>query len=166
MEVIVVTRKYEYYEESYSEIIGVTQSEEKADELIQKDKSKRDHKLMSRDEYFSIKKIIDYKKYDILKNEKNCPKNGGTLAKFKYDQLSKKDKEHYDKLKENYDGVTITSDVYYNMSDEERYHFHCLLVYGIDNIPYDDFKQVEEFYLEDNENPQDIYYHKDKFEVQ
>ena len=53
MEVIVVKRKYNYWEDSYTKILGVCMTNEKADELIEIDIHKDDHPEMDKESWLA-----------------------------------------------------------------------------------------------------------------
>ena len=166
MEVIVVIRKYDQWEMSYKKILGVCYTEEKADELIEKDKHKDDHPLINKNRWFSLNESCYNSKNSLINNETNSPKNGGFLNKFHYNNLNKISKLAYDYLKEKYNGKSFTIEVWHEMDNIDEFKLFQLLGYYTD-ITFEEYKELDEFYSsgEASEDPEDIYYIKEKFEV-
>ena len=128
MEVIVVKRKYDQWEDSYTKILGVCITDEKADELIETDIHKDDHPLMSKDGWFNTYFYCVNKRKDLAHHESCGKKKGGFLNKFHYDQLNKTRRHAYDILKEKYSDCTLTDDVMYKFSKED--HFYLMQLIG------------------------------------
>lgn len=167
MEVIVVKRKYSYWEDSYTKILGVCMTDEKADELIEIDMHKDDHPDMSKDSWLACKHYFKRQKENLLNNEKNGPKKSGFLNRFNYDGLNKTAKHAYDELKKKYDGVRFTYDILWDMDELEQYYLNQIIDRDLKNISFEKYQELDEWYSnrEHSEDPEDIYYDKERFEV-
>lgn len=167
MEVIVVKRKYSYWEESYTKILGVCMTDEKADELIEIDMHKDDHPDMSKTSWLACEHYFKRQRENLLNNEKNSPKKSGFLNRFNYDGLNKTAKHAYDELKKKYDGVRFTFGIWCDMDELEQYYLNQILDRYLKNISFEKYKELDEWYSsrEHSEDPEDIYYDKERFEV-
>ena len=167
MEVIVVKRKYKYWEESYTKILGVCMTDEKADELIEIDMHKDDHPEMDKKSWLACEHYFKRQRENLLNNEKNSPKKSGFLNRFNYDGLNKTAKHAYDELKKKYDGARFTYGLWCDMNELEQYYLNQILDRDLKNISFEKYKELDEWYLskEHSEDPEDIYYDKEKFEV-
>lgn len=166
MEVIVVIRKYDYYEDSYKKILGVCMTESKADELIESDMHKDDHPLMNKNRWFGCQESCYETKNSFINNEITSPKRGGFLNKIHYSNLNKVSKLSYDYLKEKYEGKNLTIEVWREMSDIDEFRLFQILGYYTD-ITFEEYKELDDWYStrEHSEDPEDIYYDKERFEV-
>lgn len=167
MKVIVVKRKYSYWEESYTKILGVCMTNEKADELIEIDMHKDDHPDMSKDSWLACEHYFKRQKENLLNNEKNSPKKSGFLNRFNYDGLNKTAKHAYDELKKKYDGTRFTYGILCDMDELDLYYLNQILDGDLKNISFEKYKELDEWYLseEHSEDPENIYYDKEVFEV-
>ena len=167
MEVIVVKRKYSYYEDSYTKILGVCMTDEKADELIEIDRHKDDHPDMSKDSWLACKRYFKQKRDSLLNNEKNSPKKSGFLNRFNYDGLNKTAKHAYDELKKKHNGVRFNYGLWGNMDELERYYLNQIMDGDLKNISFETYQELDDWYSsrEHSEDPEDIYYDKERFEV-
>ena len=167
MEVIVVKRKYNYWEDSYTKILGVCMTDEKADELIEIDMHKDDHPDMSKDSWLFCEHYFKQQRENLLNNEKNSPKKSGFLNRFNYDGLNKTAKHAYDELKKKYDGARFTYGLWCDMDELERYYLNQIIDGDLKNISFETYQELDDWYSsrEHSENPEDIYYDKERFEV-
>ena len=124
MEVIVVKRKYDQWEDSYTKILGVCMTDEKADELIAIDIHKDDHPLMSKDCWFNTYFYCVNKRKDLVHNENCGRKKGGFLKRFNYDGLNKVAKHAYEELLKKYDGMTFDDHLFHKMDDLEQFYLY------------------------------------------
>lgn len=166
MEVIVVTKYYCNWDDSYSKILGVCMTNDKADELINSDINIDEHPKMPRSTWFDIKDKFREFRENLIKNEINCPKKGGFLGRFHYDGLNKYAKAAYDKLKAKYDGYKYDHELDFDMEDEEYYYLHLIFEPRLKGISYEEYEEINDWYHKHYENPENIHYSKDKFEVQ
>lgn len=167
MEVIVVKRKYDQWEDSYTKILGVCMTDEKADELIEIDMHKDDHPLMSKDGWFNTYFYCVNKRKDLAHHESCGKKKGGFLKRFHYDGLNKVAKHAYDELLKKYDGMTFDDHLYYNMDDLEQFYLYQIIDKDLTKLTFEEYNELDDWYSERecNENPDDIYYYKEKFDV-
>ena len=100
MEAFAITRSYYNYEDSYTHVIAICYTEDKCKEVIEKDKKKDNHPLMDIKTYYDEKDTVREAIKHLCKMEKSCPKKGGFLNKFHYEQLNKTRRHAYDVLKE------------------------------------------------------------------
>ena len=82
MEVIVVLKHYYNYEDSYTEIIGVRETDAEADALIEDAKKKLTHPLMSPDKWYGGWRSYRLEIERLKREERNSPKKGGWLKKY------------------------------------------------------------------------------------
>lgn len=167
MEVIVVKRKYDYYEDSYTKILGVCMTEDKADELIEIDKHKDDHPKMSKVSWLSHENYCYDCREKLEQNEEHSPKKSGFLNRFNYDGLNKVAKHAYDELKKKYDGMQYSFALWCKFDDIEKYYLNQIFDRDLKDISYKDYKELDEWYSirSHHEDPEDIYYYKDKYKV-
>lgn len=169
MKAIVVVKKYYNYEDSYSKILGVCSSDEKADELIEKEKHTHDHQKITRENWYALKREIRYDFEEFEEFERNSPKKGGFLKRFNYDCLYKSFKKAYDILKEKFDGRQYTSEVFREMSSQDRYCLIQLLTRAniLKDLSYDEYKEICDFFSTDDngEDPDNITYKKEEFDI-
>jgi len=166
MKVIVVERRYSYYEDSYTKVLGVCMTESKADELIEIDKHKDDHPLMNKNRWLRCQESCYETKNSFINNETISPKRGGFLNKIHYSNLNKASKLAYDYLKEKYEGKNLTIEVWREMSDIDEFRLFQIFGYYT-NITFEEYKELDDWYStrERSEDPEDIYYYKEKYEV-
>ena len=107
MEVFVVLKYYYNYEDSTTTVIGVRESEAEANALIVKNRQADNHPLVSAEDWFDGWKAYHERVDRLKKEEKNTPKKGGWLLKFHREQLSKMQKDSYDKLMEVSAGISF-----------------------------------------------------------
>jgi hypothetical protein len=167
MEVIVVRRKYDYYEDSYTKILGVCMNESKADELIEIDKHKDDHPKMNKAFWLSHENYCYDCREKLEQNEEHSPKKSGFLNRFNYDGLNKTAKHAYDELKKKYDGTRFTYSIWVDMDELERYYLNQIIDRDLKNISFETYQELDDWYSsrEHSEDPEDIYYDKERFEV-
>jgi len=167
MEVIVVRRKYDYYEDSYTKILGVCMTESKADELIEIDKHKDDHPKMSKASWLSHKKYCYNCRERLEQNEEHGPKKSGFLHRFNYEGLNKVAKHAYDELIKKYDGMQYNFGLRCTFDDIDEYYLNQIFDRDLKDISYEDYKELDEWYStrKRSEDPEDIYYYKEKYEV-
>ena len=166
MELIVVTRNYDYYDESYTQVLGVCETEATADALIEKDKKERSHPLMDTEELVAAMDMYFSQTEKISIEEKRTPKNGGWLKKFDRNQLNKGRQEIYDEL------VDAAGDMnfyrFYTEYSVDDEHMRCLLMRFLvpEFMKFTDEQIVElqSFYFQ-SEDPDRVRYHKNRFEV-
>lgn len=167
MEVIVVRRKYDYYEDSYTKILGVCMNESKANELIEIDKHKDDHPKMSKRIWLSHEKYCYDCREKLEQNEEYSPKKSGFLHRFNYDGLNKVAKHAYDELKKKYDGMQYSFALWCKFDDIEKYYLYLIFDRDLKDLSFKEYKELDEWYStrEHSEDPEDIYYYKEKYEV-
>ena len=167
MEVIIVRRKYDYYEDSYTKILGVCMNESKADELIEIDKHKDDHPKMSKASWLAHKHYCYNCRERLEQNEENGPKKSGFLNRFNYEGLNKVAKHAYDELKKKYDGMQFSFSLWCKFDDIEEYYLNLIFDRDLKDISYEDYKELDEWYStrKRSEDPEDIYYYKEKYDV-
>lgn len=165
MEVIVVTRKYSQWEDSYTKILGVCKSDELADALIEIDKHKDDHQKMSKTSWFNTCDYCVKRREDLIHNENCGKKKGGFLKRFNYDGLNKVAKHAYDELLKKYDGRIFDSHILYEMTDEDEFYLYQIFDKDLTKITFEDYTELDHWYScrEHSENPDDIYYKKERF---
>ena len=163
MKVIVVSRHYDYYEESYTEILGVRESDAEADALIEKDKNSRNHELMSAEEWFSHKAAYNSSLDGLMRVETNSPKTGGWVRRYHRENMSKACRPIYDRLCE-LSGTNSFDKVYkkYVLDDEFIWLMHQFLIPT--DLTREQFEEVSEYYC-GFENPKDVTYRKQTFDT-
>jgi len=165
MEVIVVKRRYDQWELSYSKNLGVCISDEKADELIEIDKHKDDHVKISKEHWFSCRNNFHKRVKNLLINEVSSPKKTGFLKRFNYDSLNKSAKNAYKELESKYAGRRFDDSLYYEMNDKDKFYLFQILVEGFRDISFEEYNEISHWYSSRNEDPEDIFYYKEKFEL-
>jgi hypothetical protein len=80
--------------------------------------------------------------------------------------LNKTRRHAYDILKEKYSDCTLTDDVMYKFSKEDRFYLMQLLTRCFDGLTYEQYEELNEHYSSINENPDNIHYNYKKFEIQ
>ena len=166
MEAFAVTRSYYNYEDSYTDVIAICYTEDKCKEVIEKDKKKDNHSLMDIKTYYDEKETVREAINHLCKMEESCPKKGGFLNKFHYDQLNKTRRHAYDILKEKYSDCTLTDDVMHKFSEEDRFYLMQLLTRCFEGLTYEQYEELNEHYSSINEDPEHIHYNYKKFEIQ
>lgn len=164
MEVIVVKRKYNNYEDSYTKILGVCMTESKADELIDADIHKDDHPKKDKESWLACEHYFKHQRDNLEHNELCSPKKSGFLNRYHYDGLNKTAKHAYDELKKKYDGARFTYGLWCDMDELERYYLNQIMDSGLKNISFEDYKELDDWYS-GKEDPEDIYYDKERFKV-
>jgi hypothetical protein len=166
MEVIVVTRKYNMYEESYSKILGVVTSNDLADNLIEKDKHKDDAFGMTVTEYNNKIKNINELFDKLVVNEESCPKKRGWIYRYNYDQLTKQQKNAYDIIKARWE--ELSKPPFYFFKEEltynKDYRYYMQILLGFDRSTLEEVKKMAKTF-NNCEDPDDITYKKETFEV-
>lgn len=167
MEVIVVTRFYANYEDSYTKILGVCESEDKADKLIEIDKHKDDHPKMNKESWIGCEQHFYEERRNLIHNESCGKKKGGFLKRFYYDGLNKVAKHAYDELLKKYDGMTFDDEVWNKMNDLDTFYFNQIINKDLTKLTFEEYNELDEWYSEHDryEDPENIYYHKTKYEV-
>ena len=167
MEVIVVRRKYDYYEDSYIKILGVCMTEAKADELIEIDKHKDDHPKMNKESWLACEHYFYENRKKLIHNESCGKKKGGFLKRFDYNGLNKVAKHAYEELLKKYDGMTYDDDIWYKMDNLDAFYLNQIMDKSLTKITFEDYQELDEWYSSDNrhEDPEDIYYRKTEYEV-
>ena len=167
MEVIVVSRTYYNYEDSYTKILGVVSSEEKADHLIEVDKHKDDVDGMSVTEFNEKRDAYWERLSELNKNEKGSPKKDGWIYRFNYNSLTKQQKVAYDILKAHWEELgkphlnNFTSNELYK--GDYNYYMQILLMFSRSTV--EELKKTESDFW-GKEDPEDISYKKETFAVQ
>ena len=165
MEVIVVKRRYDQWELSYSKNLGVCISDEKADELIEIDKHKDDHIKISKERWFSYRNNFHKRVKNLLKNEESSPKKTGFLNRFNYDSLNKSAKNAYKELESKYAGRRFDDNLYYEMNNKDKFYLFQILVEDFRDISFEEYNEISNWFSSRNEDPEDISYYKEKFEL-
>lgn len=168
MEVIVVTRKYFNYEDSYQIRLGVFKTDKGADAAIEKDKHKADHKLMDQAKYISCKKYFREAINRLIQLEESSPKKTGFLFRYNYDCLNKVAKKSWDELHEKFGGARFSLSLWHEFDKKDEYNLNQILDCDWKTISFDDYQDIQDWYAKDTnyEDPDDIYYVKETFEVQ
>lgn len=167
MEVIVVERNYSYWEDSYTKVLGVCMTEDKADELIEIDKHKDDHPKMNKESWLACEQRFYEERKALIHNESCNKKKGGFLKRFHYDGLNKVAKHAYDELLKKYDGMTFDDEVWNKMNDLDTFYFNQIINKDLTKLTFEEYNELDDWYSEHDhhEDPEHIYYHKTKFEV-
>ena len=89
------------------------------------------------------------------------------MNRFNYDGLNKTAKHAYDELKKKYDGARFTYDIWCNMDELEQYYLNQIIDRDLKNISFEKYQELDEWYSsrEHSEDPEDIYYDKERFEL-
>lgn len=167
MEVIVVRRKYNNYEDSYTKILGVCMTESKADELIEIDKHKDDHPKMNKESWLACEDYFYESRKNLIHNESSGKKKGGFLKRFDYNGLNKVAKHSYEELLKKYDGMTYDDFVWYKMDDLDAFYLNQIMDKSLTKITFEDYQELDKWYSSENrhEHSEDIYYYKERFKV-
>lgn len=167
MEVIVVIRKYDYYEDSYKKILGFCMTESKADELIEIDKHKDDHPKMNKESWLACEDYFYESRKNLIHNESCGKKKGGFLKRFDYNGLNKVAKHAYEELLKKYDGMTYNDDTWHKMDDLDVFYLNQIMDKSLTKITFEDYQELDKWYSSENrhENTEDIYYYKERFKV-
>ena len=167
MEVIVVKRKYDQWEDSYTKILGVCMTDKKADELIEIDKHKDDHPKMNKESWLACEHYFYEKRKNLIHNELCGKKKGGFLKRFDYNGLNKIAKHAYDELLKKFDGMTFNDEVWYKMDDLDVFYFNQIIDKDLTKLTFEEYNELDDWYSKRgrHEDPDDIYYYKEKFEV-
>lgn len=168
MEVIVVTRTYNNYEDSYTKTLGVVTSDSQANELIEKDKHKDDALGMTVTEYNNQLHIINERFNKLAINEEACPKKAGWLYRYDYNQLTKQQKIAYDIIKAGWEELgkpafRYFKEVLITYSSDYRYYMQILL--GFKRSTIEEVKNMSRTF-HNCEDPEHITYRKEKFIVE
>jgi hypothetical protein len=166
MEAFAVTRSYYNYEDSYTKVIAICYTEDKCKEIIEKDSHKHDHPLMDMKTYYDEKDEVREALNTLCEREEHCPKRGGFLNKFHYEQLNKTRRNAYNILKEKYDGLSLNSDVICSFSKEDRFYLMQLTTRCFSGLTYEQYEELNRHYSSVGEHPNHIHYSYEKFEVQ
>lgn len=163
MEVIVVTRFYDYYEESYTEVIGVRESDEEADVMIAQDKKSRDHELMSAEDWFRYDALYNRELDSLMRAETVSPKRGGWVKKYPREQISKKRLEAYDRLCKISGDKSFKVVFQENRNDDDFMWDIRQFLCHID-LTREQFDELSSYYL-GFEEPKNVTYRKEKFDT-
>ena len=167
MNVIVVSKHYNCYEESYTEILGVCSSEESADELIKNTKDLENHPLIEKERWYNLKKSFYEISNRISKEEKHSPKKGGWLKKYHIENLPKSIKDVYNKLLELSGDLSYPS-FYQKFVVNSTKNLHLLFSFFFEepfvSMTTEQFEEIENYYI-DKEDPDEVTYTKEIFEV-
>lgn len=98
MEVFVITKHYEHYDESYTEVIGVRETKLEAEALIVKERLSNDHPLCTAKDWYDGWKSFYSTTERLIREENNGPKKGGWIRKYRREQLPQEDRLLYDRL--------------------------------------------------------------------
>lgn len=170
MKVIAVKKSVRRYDPDISDyIIGIRESEAEADALIEQDKHKDDHPLMTNEEWCSLKHLYSYEVESLMKSEKCSPKRGGWLKKYPVAQISKKKRQAYDELCELSGGMSfvqffakyLSSSVYWENPFNDVYLKHKYLVTAFlvgTELTLDEYKALVEHYSEVIDSDEVSYY--------
>jgi hypothetical protein len=166
MEVIVVTRTYNNYEDSYTKTLGVVTSDNQANELIEKDKHKDDALGMTVTEYNNQLYAINERFNKLAINEESCPKKAGWLYRYDYNQLTKQQKIAYDIIKAGWEELGKPAFRYFKeeftYNSDYRYYMQILLGFRRNTI--EEVKNMSRAF-HNCEDPDHITYRKEKFIV-
>ena len=166
MEVIVVTRTYNNYEDSYTKTLGVVTSDSQANELIEKDKHKDDALGMTVTEYNNQLYAINERFNKLAINEESCPKKAGWLYRYDYNQLTKQQKIAYDIIKAGWEELGKPAFRYFKeeftYNSDYRYYMQILLGFRRNTI--EEVKNMSRAF-HNCEDPDHITYRKEKFIV-
>lgn len=166
MEVIVVTRTYNNYEDSYTKTLGVVTSDSQANELIEKDKHKDDALGMTVTEYNNQLYAINERFNKLAINEESCPKKAGWLYRYDYNQLTKQQKIAYDIIKAGWEELGKPAFRYFKeeftYNSDYRYYMQILLGFRRNTI--EEVKNMSRAF-HNCEDPDHITYKKEKFIV-
>lgn len=166
MEVIVVTRTYNNYEDSYTRTLGVVTSDSQANELIEKDKHKDDALGMTVTEYNNQLYAINERFNKLAINEESCPKKAGWLYRYDYNQLTKQQKIAYDIIKAGWEELGKPAFRYFKeeftYNSDYRYYMQILLGFRRNTI--EEVKNMSRAF-HNCEDPDHITYRKEKFIV-
>ena len=180
MKVIIVKKSVYCYEPDIQDyIIGVRETIEEADALIEKDKHKNDHPLMTNEEWCSLRHSYNHFVEDLMKCEKASPKHGGWLNKYPIEQIPKKKRLAYEKLCELNGTMSfpeffqkyLSNDVMWEEfqrtrnHDEYDAHKHLLMSFltGTE-LTLDEYKYLKKHY-EDVIDPKDVSYYKEYYDT-
>ena len=110
---------------------------------------------------------VKIERRNLIHNESCGKKKGGFLKRFHYDGLNKVAKHAYDELLKKYDGMTFDDHLFYNMDDLEQFYLYQIIDKDLTKLTFEEYNELDDLYSERdrNENPDDIYYYKEKFEV-
>lgn len=174
MKVIVVKKSVRRYDPDISDyIIGIRESEAEADALIEQDKHKDDHPLMSNEEWCSLKYRYSSEVESLMKSERCSPKRGGWLKKYPVDQISKKKRQAYDELCELSGGMSfvqffakyLSSSVYWedwqtnHSNDVYLKHKYLVTAFLVGTeLTLDEYKTLVEHYSEVIDSDKVSYY--------
>ena len=100
MEVFVITKYYNHYEESYTDVIGVRETKSEAEEFVRKDRLSNDHPLCTAKDWYDGWNSFYSQTTRLTMEEKNGPKKGGWIMKYDRNRLSNEDRVLYDRLAE------------------------------------------------------------------
>lgn len=166
MEVIVVTRTYNNYEDTYTKTLGVVTSDSQANELIEKDKHKDDALGMTVTEYNNQLSIINECLNKLAINEETCPKKAGWLYRYDYNQLTKQQKIAYDIIKAGWEELGKPSFRYFKevLTYNRDYRYYMQILLGFKRNTIGEVKSMSRIF-QNCEDPEHITYRKEKFIV-
>ena len=168
MEVIVVTRTYNNYEDSYTKTLGVVTSDSQANELIEKDKHKDDALGMTVTEYNNQLYAINERFNKLAINEEACPKKAGWLYRYDYNQLTKQQKIAYDIIKAGWEELGKPSFRYFKevlITYNSDYRYYMQILLGFKRSTIEEVKNMSRTF-HNREDPEHITYRKEKFIVE
>lgn len=166
MKVIVVTRTYNNYEDSYTKTLGVVTSDIQANELIEKDKHKDDAFGITVTEYNNKIHIINELFNKLVSYEESCPKKSGWIYRYNYDQLTKQQKVAYDTIKARWEelGKPIFRYFKEELTYNKDYRYYIQILLGFNRSTLEEVKNFSKAFY-NCEDPDDITYKKEIFEV-
>ena len=166
MEVIVVTRTYNNYEDSYTKTLGVVTSDSQANELIEKDKHKDDALGMTVTEYNNQLYAINERFNKLAINEESCPKKAGWLYRYDYNQLTKQQKIAYDIIKAGWEELGKPAFRYFKeeVTYNSDYRYYMQILLGFRRNTIEEVKNMSRAF-HNCEDPDHITYRKEKFIV-
>lgn len=166
MEVYVVIRNYQYYDDSHSDVIGVRESEAEAKRLVSENESLNEHPLMGKKEWFENVSVFYTRSGVILNSEQHSPKKGGWVKKYKREQLPKDELPIYDRLCE-FSGDMNYSRFWMSIvreNPEAKFLMMQFLCPEFRKLTFEQFVEVERHYI-DVEDPDRVTYSIEKFET-
>lgn len=167
MKVIVVNRRFCCWEDSYTQILGVCMTDEKANELIEIDKHKDDHPKMDKASWLAYEDYCIERRKNLIHYEGCGAKKGGFLKRFHYDGLNKVAKHAYDELLKKYNNKQFTVDLWYEFDELDAFYLYQILNKDLTKLTYEEYQEIDNWYSDNKrrEDPEHIFYDKEIFEV-
>ena len=146
MKVIVVTRTYNNYEDSYAKTLGVVTSDTLANDLIEKDKHKDDAFGMTVTEYNNKLYNINEQFNKLVSYEESSPKKIGWIYRYNYDHLTKQQKIAYDAIKSRWEELGKPSFHFFKaeLTYNEDYRYYMQILIGFNRSTLEEVKKKNE----------------------